>query len=383
MADPSIPDLSASALRYYPEHGPADKPLYEQLVDLWTFGRSFVVVSGPPGVGKTRASEDFILEMLRQHDSRFGLTDCRIVNLFPDYQNRTYSKDQIQDTLLKKQIDFVWELLVLHPQYSYEDLIRGIRLGSNTSGAPQLIVREGILGFISRVTEVIDIHFGSRERPSSVLVLDEINRAAIGQLFGEAIYALDRRGISVSTPYDLPGNGCLISIPSSLYVLGTMNSVDRAISGIDFALKRRFATLTIEPRVEAVEKRYENSPGEIKNITRKLFLHFSDLITSSTQIGVVPTTELVIGHSYFLAPEGTAEPDDILSWLAHSIQYQILPTLIDYSEQGLIRYDRESLSENPFGDFISGKRSLGALTQKDILEILGGPGISESEEESQ
>lgn len=368
-ADPSV-EIAASGLSFYPEAGPADASVYERLCEMWGLGRAFVVLAGPPGVGKTRAAEDYVIEMLRARDAKYPKQACRISELFPDYQETVYSEADIRQRLNERGITFVWDICVLHPQYAYEDLIRGIRIGANENGLPELRVREGILGFTARVAEILEQAAPDKSHPSALLVLDEINRAAVGQLFGEAIFALDRRGTPVATPHNLPGYGCQMVIPANLFLVGTMNSVDRAISGFDFALKRRFATLTIGPTYSAIENRYSTSSQRVKTIVERLYRRFETMVLSSTQIGVVPVTELVIGQAYYLAPPEMTDDGQIVTWLAQSVQYQILPALLDYREQGLVDYDPSVLANYAFCDVLLGKKPLAALTTDEIESLI-------------
>ncbi|MGA2876700.1 MAG: AAA family ATPase [Nitrososphaerales archaeon] len=364
-------EFKATALKFYPEAGPADIEVNTKILDLWSAGKSFVILSGPPGVGKTRAAEDFALNLIGLRHATHDLSACRLTNLFPDYHTIVYSQDKIAQTIAANNISFIWDICVLHPQYTYEDLIRGSRLTTAHGELPRIEVREGILGIISRIVIAMEkFQTGYNQYPSGVLILDEINRAAIGQLFGEAIYAIDRRGQPVSTPYSLEGEGSTLVVPKSLMILGTMNSVDRAISGFDFALKRRFATLTMSSSFGPIEKRYSKCPDNIKILVKKLYELVFNLVIKSYKMGVVPQTELVIGHSFFLAPADLVSQDNIVKWLAYSLQFQIIPALVDYQEQGLLQYSEEVLGLLSFGDYLSGKKPLGGLKTEDIVVSL-------------
>ena len=263
----------------------------------------------------------------------------------------------------------MWDFCALHPQYSYEDLIRGFRLSEAASGSTKLEVREGILGFISRVVGVLQELEDSSKYPLGVLILDEINRAPIGQIFGEAIYALDRRDQWVSTPYELENLGSNLRIPQSLLLIGTMNSVDRAISGFDFALRRRFTVLYIPSEVGPIERRFSDLP-DVRSVAIEFYSRIRNLIVHSAQMGVVPKPELVIGHSYFLPPDSIKDDKTAVRWLGQSYQVQILPTLLDYQEQGLIEYRDEDMQNLPCSDIFKGARGVSDIEVSEIEAAL-------------
>lgn len=340
--------ITASALLPYPEREVADASIIEKIDNLWVSAKKFLVLSGPPGTGKTRATEDFIGELHRVSVSPVPVEGCRISKLFPEFRSKVYSNQEIKELLKSKSIPMVWDLAVLHPQYSYEDLIRGFRAEPMPEGGGvSLVVREGLLGFAARVTAQLDaLTESGSERPRCVLVLDEINRAPIGQLFGEALYALDRRGSEVVTPYPLDGLGSAISIPDSLLVLGTMNSIDRATAGFDFALRRRFANIPLISSREPV-KTYWEAFGEVPAYGLKLFDQLQTLVSEARSEGNVPVSELTLGHSYFLPPKSCTTEGTRMQWLYTSYVYQMLPTLLDYQEQGLLEFQPPGLALLP------------------------------------
>lgn len=78
------------------------------------------------------------------------------------------------------------------------------------------------------------------------LVIDEVNRANLATVFGELIYGLEYRGKSVATPYTVEDSNKVI-LPENLYILGTMNTADKSIGGIDYAIRRRFLFFSLLP----------------------------------------------------------------------------------------------------------------------------------------
>ncbi len=341
-------EVNAQALLPYPEPSIADQALTKRVQNLWKNDQKFIIISGPPGTGKTRAAEDVVALNHFASGSSLSLSSSRVSRLFPDFRLRTISNEEIITTIEKGSIRFVWDIVVLHPQYAYEDLIRGYRLEStDTTNSMGLKVREGILGFIARVTSVLEERLDSTN-PSSTLILDEFNRAPIGQLFGEAIYSLDRRGEGVSTPYSLEGVGPEFTIPKNLQIIGTMNSIDRGTTHLDLALRRRFASISLTSKRSAVELAWEGL-NDVANNSLKLYDALELLVSSSRQLGDVPTSELVLGHSYFIPPKSMKDLIDAKEWLWSSYVYRMLPALVDYANQGLIEFHGPSLLTLPGG----------------------------------
>ena len=369
--------VAVGALRFFPPSLPADPALQEQVQGLWDTENSFIILSGPPGVGKTRAAEDFIQHALQAHNAPHSVAACRVSNIFADFRTTVISDRDLETTLLAQGIRFVWDICVLHPQYSYEDLVRGYRMSTTSTDMPKLEVREGLLGFIARVTAVLDRMLPKTNVPRSVLILDEINRAPIGQLFGEALYALDRRGHAATTPYDLAGIGSSLVIPPSVLLLGTMNSVDRAVAGFDFALRRRFAIVNVVPHKEAIQRRYNSRElADAGVIATTLFEAIESSILTATQSGMVPLSELVLGHSYFIAPASILTKDEAVKWVAQACKFKIIPTLLDYLEQGLIVFKDDNLSRLVGGKVLKNAEPLGAFQNRDLIAELQALGPS-------
>lgn len=362
--------ITASALLPYPERHIANSSIIEKINVLWDSSKKFLVLSGPPGTGKTRAAEDYVTQLHRESFTPAVLEDCRISKLFPDFRTKIYSDQEIREKIKLSRVKVVWDLVVLHPQYSYEDLIRGFRAESTgDKGGVALVVREGLLGFASRVTQIIEsLPSSNKVKPVCVLILDEINRAPVGQLFGEALYALDRRGSSVVTPYPLEDQGSTLVIPSSLLILGTMNSIDRATSGFDFALRRRFANIPVLPSRAPVEDYWSQGDGQLP-IGVILYDMIFNLVNQANCNGIVPASELMLGHSYFLPPANCSSEDDKIKWLYTSYVYQILPTLQDYAEQGLLEYKDSDLAKMPLGNNLD-SAACSSLNIQEGIELL-------------
>ena len=161
-----------------------------------------------------------------------------------------------------------------------------------------------------------------RDNQDYVLIIDEINRGNVSKIFGELITLLeaDKRiggdhPIKVTLPYSKESFG----VPSNLYIIGTMNTTDRSVGNIDYAVRRRFAFATLKADKELV-KQYSIP------LAVELFEAVESFIKKH-QIDM-DFEDLMVGHSYFFAKD---ENELELKWL-----YEILPLLNEYIKDGII-----------------------------------------------
>lgn len=198
------------------------------------------------------------------------------------------------------------QLVQFHPAYSYEEFIEGIRPQVGLGGDLVYTVQAGLF---QRLCQAAAAH---PDRPV-VLVIDEINRANLPQVFGELLYALEYRGQPVALPY----SGGALSVPRNLTLLGTMNSADRAVALLDHALRRRFAFVPFTPDVDLL-RRYLAAHAPDAAWAADLLAALNARLADD---GVSP--DFHIGHSYFMRPGlDTAA-------VARVWQYSIRPTLVE------------------------------------------------------
>ncbi len=151
-----------------------------------------------------------------------------------------------------------------------------------------------------------------------VLIIDEINRGNVSRIFGELITLIEpskRAGADEALEAILPYSKKPFSVPANVYLIGTMNTADRSLAGLDVALRRRFVFREMPPL-----------PDRLKDLTvsgidvRKL------LIVLNQRIEALLDREHCVGHAYFMP----LEDDASLSRLAQIFRQQILPLLQEY-----------------------------------------------------
>ena len=150
-----------------------------------------------------------------------------------------------------------------------------------------------------------------------VLIIDEINRVNLSAVLGELIYALEYRGEAVQSMYTIEGENNLI-LPPNLYIIGTMNTADRSVGHIDYAIRRRFAFVNILP------KDLTNELGD--QFDSVLFAKVTDLFNTNLS-PEFKKEDVQLGHSYFITKN---TPIDI-RW-----EYEIKPILLEYVKDGIL-----------------------------------------------
>jgi len=227
---------------------------------------------------------------------------------------------------LKGDSDPQVRLIQFHQSYSYEDFMEGIR-PETTNGQ---IAYNVVPGIFKRLCLDARAH----ESKKFVIIIDEINRGNISRIFGELLFLLEYRDLGVELPYQKDSQ--LFSIPPNVFVIGTMNTTDRSLAQIDYALRRRFYFYRLMPVVDGsapflegwLAAQKEFSPTEREEILT-LFLNLNARIRQ--ELG----EHFQVGHSYFMKPEIRTGVGRAQTW-----DYAIMPLLEEYFYN---RRDRESL----------------------------------------
>ena len=173
-----------------------------------------------------------------------------------------------------------------------------------------------INGFLDAIAVECIRKFPPKER-NYILIIDEINRANLSAVLGELIYALEYRGEAVQSMYTIEGENNLI-LPSNLYIIGTMNTADRSVGHIDYAIRRRFAFVNVLP------KDLTSELGD--QFDSVLFAKVTDLFNTNLS-PEFKKEDVQLGHSYFITKN---TPIDI-RW-----EYEIKPILLEYVKDGIL-----------------------------------------------
>ncbi|NKB67248.1 MAG: AAA domain-containing protein [Candidatus Latescibacteria bacterium] len=152
----------------------------------------------------------------------------------------------------------IWELVQFHPSYAYEDFVQGLRPLSRDGALVYERVEGHLLQFCRRAA-------AAGGHPC-VLIIDEMNRAALAQVLGELMYLLEYRQQTVA----LAGGGPPWSMPDNVYLLGTMNTADRSIALVDQALRRRFVFVRLQPDLDLLQRYWRQRGWEAGPLVKLL-----------------------------------------------------------------------------------------------------------------
>ena len=183
-----------------------------------------------------------------------------------------------------------------------------------------------------------------------VLIIDEINRGNVSKIFGELITLLesDKRlngdhPIKVMLPYS---KNEVFGVPSNLYIIGTMNTTDRSTGNLDYALRRRFAFITLKSQDSVIKKYYSDANNEVLGaVALALFEDIKKFIENPKHLcGDMSIDDLMVGHSYFMA-----ESEDELH---DKVEYEIIPLINEYINDGILNVKNEE-KKTAFNSWLS------------------------------
>ena len=275
-----------------------------------------IILQGTPGTGKTYNTAAIALSVL-------GIDGVDLDN-----------HDEVMKKYEELQDDRIF-FTTFHQSLDYEDFVEGLkpRVQTNENGESLGVTYEPEDGIFKRACNAVVTDDSKDIIKSVVLIIDEINRGNVSKIFGELITLLeaDKRDkgnhpIKVTLPY----SKTLFGVPSNLYIIGTMNTTDRSTGTLDYALRRRFAFVTLKSDPNVIVKHYEKlGNDDLKAIAIDLFNNIKAFITNPKYLcGDLGIDDLMVGHSYFMASSKEE--------LQCKVEFEIIPLITEYINDGIL-----------------------------------------------
>lgn len=269
----------------------------------------------PPVVGEEKYCKADFLSEVYMTDSRYET----LVSVLRNKKNiilqgapgvgKTFAARRLAYSMIGEKDEGCVEFVQFHQNYSYEDFMMGYKPVDDG-----FELKYGIFyRFCQKAANQPDKDF--------FFIIDEINRGNMSKIFGELLMLIERdyRGTKTTLAY----NGLAFAVPVNLHIIGMMNTADRSLAMIDYALRRRFSFIELEPGFDS--EGFSKYQAWLNNDTlNKLVQKIRELnkeITADPSLG----KGFCIGHSYFCGQSTCTD-----EWLSSIVEYDILPMLREY-----------------------------------------------------
>lgn len=235
--------------------------------------RKFIVLQGPPGTGKTRTAK-----------------------------------------LVSAKIKAKTFFTQFHAETSFSDFIYGIRPDVKSK---ELNYIESLGSFTEALKYAVE-----NEKEKTILIIDEINRANLSNVLGPIFYLFEHKMESSDVEIEIHSGFKITQLPANFNVIATMNTADRSLAVVDFALRRRFAWYTLKPKIINSKEFYKEDFSRIQEIF--------DWYATSNELALQP------GQGYFIASSDEE--------MKNRIKYEIFPLIKEYLQEGLVRNAKEEFN---------------------------------------
>lgn len=257
-----------------------DKQEIEEILLLWNAKKN-IILQGPPGVGKSFAAQKLAFALMGEAETN--------------------------------RVGFVQ----FHQSYSYEDFVEGFRPTE--------------AGFELKAGKFVQFCRRAEGDPSNryVFVIDEINRGNLSKILGELMLLIegDKRGANWSIP--LASGKVVFNVPANVYIIGLMNTADRSLAVVDYALRRRFAFIDLEPKIVSPKFAAHLAGNRIEDTVSAALIQritaLNEEIASDT-VNLGPG--FTIGHSFFCAKPLASETST--AWFMRIVRTEIAPLMREY-----------------------------------------------------
>lgn len=224
---------------------------------------------------------------------------------------KTFTAKKLAYAMMGEVDDSCIEMVQFHQNYSYEDFIMGYR-----PDGTDFKLTDGIFYRFCQTA-------ANHPDKDYFFIIDEINRGNMSKIFGELLMLIEKdyRGMKATLAY----SGMPFSVPENLFIIGMMNTADRSLAMIDYALRRRFSFFEMEPgfNSEGFTKYQNGFANETFNTLIDQIKALNKEITEDKSLG----RGFQIGHSYFCGREELGCTDE---WMRSVVEFDILPMLSEY-----------------------------------------------------